>query len=154
MIGRSQLRLQIAVRSGLEVSPQLQHCLVMRAAHGLRIYPESLRDLRDLHVAVVEHRQYLALARRQQTQAVSHDGMAAIPENRPSPEDAADAKERLVLLRGLVEQLPVRTRQAFILIRIEGRSYADAALLMGVSISSVQKHMHQAMDYLSKRLRN
>jgi RNA polymerase sigma factor (sigma-70 family) len=97
---------------------------------------------------------HMRMKRRQQTQAVSHDGMAAIPENRPSPEDAADAKERLILLRGLVEQLPARTRQAFILIRIEGRSYADAALLMGVSISSVQKHMHQAMEYLTKKLRH
>jgi RNA polymerase sigma factor (sigma-70 family) len=92
--------------------------------------------------------------RRQQTQAVSHDSLAEIPENQPSLEDATDAKERLAKLHDLVERLPIRTRRIFILIRIEGYSYADAAALMGLSISSVQKHMNQALRSLARGLRS
>jgi RNA polymerase sigma-70 factor (ECF subfamily) len=97
---------------------------------------------------------HLRMKRRQQTEVASHDAMADIPENRPSLEDETDAKERLVLLRGLVERLPRRTRQAFILIRIENRSYADAAALMDVSISSVQKHMNLALRQIAAALKS
>lgn len=97
---------------------------------------------------------HMRMKRRQQTQAASHDDMADIPENQPSLEDATDAKERLALLHALVERLPLRTRQVFILIRIEERSYADAAALMDLSISSVQKHMNQALRQLASGLRN
>ena len=38
----------------------------MSAAHGLRVDPEERGDLGDVHVAIVQHRQNLALARRQQ----------------------------------------------------------------------------------------
>src|SRR5437763_17015970 len=50
-----------------EVRPQLDHGLVMAAAHGLRINSERPRDLGDVHVAVVQHGQNLALAGRQQS---------------------------------------------------------------------------------------
>lgn len=96
---------------------------------------------------------HMRMKRRQQTQAAPHDALAEIPENRPSLEDQTDAKERLMLLHELVERLPLRTRQVFILIRIEGRSYADAAALMGVSISSVQKHMNRALRQIASGLK-
>lgn len=96
---------------------------------------------------------HMRMKRRQQTQVASHDAMADIPENRPSLEDETDAKERLMLLHTLVERLPLRTRQVFILIRIEGRSYAETAALMDVSISSVQKHMNQALRQIASGLK-
>lgn len=96
---------------------------------------------------------HIRMKRRQQTQVASHDDMADIPENRPSLEDETDAKERLIMLHALVERLPLRTRQIFILIRVEGRSYADTAALMDLSISSVQKHMNQALRQLASGLR-
>lgn len=96
---------------------------------------------------------HLRARQRQQTRTTPDEVLAGIAEDRPSLEDATDAKERLALLEGIVEELPLRTRQALILIRIEGRSYSETAELMQVSISAVQKHMNFAIRYMTSRLR-
>lgn len=96
---------------------------------------------------------HLRARHRQQTRSTPNEVLAGIAEDRPSLEDATDAKERLALLEGIVEELPLRTRQVLILIRIEGRSYSETAELMQVSISAVQKHMSFAIRYMTSRLR-
>ena len=96
---------------------------------------------------------HLRARQRQQTKATPNEVLADIAEDRPSLEDATDAKQRLVLLQGIVEELPLRTRQILILIRIEGKSYAETAELMDLSISAVQKHMNFAIRYMAGRLR-
>ncbi|QDO98234.1 RNA polymerase sigma factor [Ferrovibrio terrae] len=96
---------------------------------------------------------HLRARQRQQTRSTPNEVLAGIAEDRPSLEDATDAKERLALLEGIVEELPLRTRQVLILIRIEGRSYSETAELMQVSISAVQKHMNFAIRYMTSRLR-
>src|SRR3984893_6428871 len=53
-------------RFRLEMSPQLDHGLVMRAAHCLPVDAQSRGDLSDLHLAIVQHRQNFALPWRQQ----------------------------------------------------------------------------------------
>ncbi|WP_449307251.1 hypothetical protein [Pseudochelatococcus sp. B33] len=45
--------------------------------------------------------------------------MAGIPDDRPSQEDEADARQRLDRLRSAVAELPDRTRRIFVLNRIE-----------------------------------
>jgi RNA polymerase sigma factor (sigma-70 family) len=97
---------------------------------------------------------HLRARQRQQTRSTPNEVLAGIAEDRPSLEDATDAKERLALLEGIVEELPLRTRQVLILIRIEGRSYSETAELMQVSISAVQKHMNFAIRYMTSRLRS
>lgn len=96
---------------------------------------------------------HLRARQRQQTRTAPNEILAGIAEDRPSLEDATDAKERLSLLHGIVEELPLRTRQILILIRIEGRSYSETADLMQLSISAVQKHMNFALRYMTSRLR-
>lgn len=96
---------------------------------------------------------HLRARQRQQTKATPNEVLADIAEDRPSPEDATDAKQRLALLHGIVEELPLRTRQILILIRIEGKSYAETAELMDLSISAIQKHMNFAIRYMASRLR-
>src|SRR6185503_2498665 len=49
-----------------EESAQLDHRLVMSAAHRLWVDAEGARDLRHVHFAIIQHPQNLALSRRQQ----------------------------------------------------------------------------------------
>lgn len=97
---------------------------------------------------------HLRAKHRQQTNTASHDTLAEIPEDRPSLEDATHAKQQLARLNDIVEELPLRTRQILILIRVEGQSYAETAELMDLSISSIQKHMNFALRYIANRLRH
>lgn len=117
---------------------------------GSAILQERAYLYRTARNLAIDH---LRAKHRQQTRSTPNEVLAGIAEDRPSLEDATDAKERLSLLEGIVEELPLRTRQILILIRIEGRSYSQTAELMQLSISAVQKHMNFALRYMASRLR-
>lgn len=47
-------------------------------------------------------------------------------------------------IRELLSMLPERRRQVFVLIKIEGLSYKEVANHLKISVSTVEKHMHEA----------
>nr|WP_269214131.1 RNA polymerase sigma factor [Brucella pseudogrignonensis] len=90
---------------------------------------------------------------RQKTDAAKHDDMESIADDRPTQEDETDARQKLERLRSAVLELPERTRQVFVLNRIEGLTYPETARRLGISESSVQKHLNKALLHVTKRLR-
>jgi RNA polymerase sigma-70 factor (ECF subfamily) len=63
----------------------------------------------------------------------------------PSPEHLADIKQRLVLLEQIIQDLPVRCREVFVLYRIEGHSQTDIADSLSISLNMVERHLIRAM---------
>ena len=63
----------------------------------------------------------------------------------PSPEAQALILETLTELDALLDRLPARVRQAFLLAQLEGLTYAVIAERLGVSERMVKKYMAQAM---------
>lgn len=53
-------------------------------------------------------------------------------------------KESHKQVHELLELMPERRRQVFMLIKIEGCSYKEVAGLLKISVSTVEKHMHEA----------
>jgi RNA polymerase sigma factor (sigma-70 family) len=47
--------------------------------------------------------------------------------------------------------LPERTRTVFVLRRLEGQSYREISLRLGLSVSAVEKHMLRAVRHLLAR---
>lgn len=105
---------------------------------------------RTAHNLAVDHVRSRA---RHRTESAAHDEFASIADDRPSQEDEADARQKLDRLREVVAELPERTRQIFVLNRIEGLSYTETAERLGVSESSVQKHLAKALLHVTRRLR-
>ena len=64
-----------------------------------------------------------------------------------SPEKILAARERLQLIYSTIDQLPMKCRQAFMLSRNSGLSYTEIAREMGVSVSSVEKYILQALKH-------
>ncbi len=52
----------------------------------------------------------------------------------------------------LLRDLPPATRRAFELHKLEGRTHAETAALMGISRSGVEKHMMAALKFLLARM--
>jgi RNA polymerase sigma-70 factor (ECF subfamily) len=104
---------------------------------------------RTAHNLAVDH---LRRQVRQRTDSMACDTLQELPDRRPSLEDATDARLRLDRLRALIDELPARTRQIFVLNRIEGLSYAEVAAQLGISESSVQKHLAKALLHVTRRL--
>ena len=68
------------------------------------------------------------------------------------PPDEVEGIESVdAVLRALAE-LPERTRQVFVLCRVEGIRQKSVARRLGVSVSAVEKHMIRAISHLASRL--
>jgi RNA polymerase sigma factor (sigma-70 family) len=79
------------------------------------------------------------------------DSIAVDPA--PSPERALIAKREMEHLSQALQTLPARSREAFLHHKIEGRSHAEVAHMMGISRSAVEKHMATAMKYLMRAMK-
>lgn len=84
--------------------------------------------------------------RRQALERAYLEALAARPQAvQPSPESQTLILETLTELDALLDRLPGRVRQAFLLAQLEGLTYAVIAGRLGVSERMVKKYMAQAM---------
>lgn len=68
-----------------------------------------------------------------------------------SPERVVESRQSLASVLRALDELDERTRDAFILHRLEGMRHAEIAGLFGVSVSSVEKYIIKAIAHLAKR---
>lgn len=100
---------------------------------------------RTAHNLAVDHVRQLASRR---TDAVSPEDMAHLPDTSPGVEATAAARQELDRLRGLIATLPDKTRRIFVLNRVHGLTHAQVAQRLGISESSVQKHLASALAHV------
>jgi len=70
-----------------------------------------------------------------------------------SPDALLEGQESVALLVNALLELPERTRNVFVLSRLEHMRHADIARQLGISVSAVEKHALKAMVHLIKRVR-
>jgi RNA polymerase sigma-70 factor (ECF subfamily) len=68
------------------------------------------------------------------------------------PHRVMAGREELHLLREGLRELPERTRNIFILSRIENMSRGEIGATFGLSVSAVEKHLSRAMKSLTLKL--
>lgn len=81
----------------------------------------------------------------------SVDDAALIADESPDPENRASARQELGLLRAEIERLPIRLREALVLVSIDGRSQAEAASLLGVSEKAIETRVYRARQRLREK---
>src|SRR4051794_217435 len=59
----------------------------------------------------------------------------------PSPEQQVTARQELRCVAEIIDGLPIRCREAFLLRRIDGLSQRHVAVRMGIAESTVEKHV-------------
>ncbi len=75
------------------------------------------------------------------------------PSSAPNPEQALVEQQNRDRLFQLVESLPPRCRQVFIMHRFQGLSYQEIAERLGISKKTVTNHMVNALTFLRKNRR-
>jgi RNA polymerase sigma-70 factor (ECF subfamily) len=70
----------------------------------------------------------------------------------PAADDAIASRQRLALMLAALEDLTPACRRAFRLHKLDGLSHAETAAAMGVSKSTIEKHISAALKHLLKRL--
>lgn len=83
---------------------------------------------------------------------IEDEQLQAVPCDSPTPVDAAMSRQRLDILQEAIQNLDVRTREIFLLHRVEGLPYSEIAERCHCSISNVEKHISKALALLTKRL--
>lgn len=73
---------------------------------------------------------------------------AAVNCELPTPEECVETEQQLARVEQTLAALKPKTREAFMLHRVHGESYAAIATYMKVSISMVEKHIMSAMTAL------
>lgn len=94
-----------------------------------------------------------AVARDAAWRRVAHAsvGDEDVAEEAPADEAVA-SRQRLRQLVDAVAELPPQMQRAFRLHKLEGRSHAETARAMGLSVKSVEKHISAALKSLTARL--
>lgn len=70
-----------------------------------------------------------------------------------SPERVLQGRQQVQALQTALGELPEKTRIVFLLHRFEDYKYAEIAQHLGLSVSSVEKHIMAAMRHLKIRLK-
>jgi len=77
---------------------------------------------------------------------VEHDATELVPDPRPLPEDAIAQRQRLERAAAMIERMPRRCREVFLLQVLDGFSYAEIAAKLGISVSGVKMHLMRAFE--------
>jgi RNA polymerase sigma-70 factor (ECF subfamily) len=64
--------------------------------------------------------------------------------------DAAELKEHI---QNIINQLPERRKEVFLMSRVENLSYAEIAERLSISIRAVERHIYLSLNVLKNRLR-
>jgi RNA polymerase sigma-70 factor (ECF subfamily) len=76
-----------------------------------------------------------------------------VADDKPLPDRVASGREDLRLISEAIEQLPRRCREVFRLRRIHHVSPRDIAVQLGLSVSTVEKHLARALLLLTRAAR-
>lgn len=75
-----------------------------------------------------------------------------LPNDHLSPERHWEAYQALKRFTECLDQLPELHRHAFVLYRIEGCPHAEIAVRLGISVSTSERYVKQAMHHIGLRL--
>lgn len=105
---------------------------------------------RTAHNLAVDH---VRRAAHRLTGQADETWLAGIPDEAEQPDEAVVARQRLERLRAIVDELPEQRRRIFVMAKIEGLTYGEVADRMGVSESTVQKHLAMALAHVMQRMK-
>ena len=88
---------------------------------------------------------------RRQAHAQSYaDTMQHLFQDKPADNDPAqhcDERRQIEYLQQALDQLPENVRHAFLLFRLDGLTFAEIALQMGISSKSVARYIQHASEH-------
>jgi RNA polymerase sigma-70 factor (ECF subfamily) len=101
---------------------------------------------RNAAAAIVRRRRVVSI------KTVADISKLGTPDDSPNPEQELSALEDLVRLKVAIEGLPPACRRVFVLRKIEGMSQSETAKRLGITESSVEKHVARGIRYCAAAL--
>lgn len=126
---------------------QESYARVLAARQGGQL----LRNSRALlyHTArnlVIDHQRHADVRASVEAPDAQAEADAAHASRNSEPETTVSAQQGVAALAAAIDSLPPRCREAFMLNRFEGMTYAQVARHMGISVKAVEQHIKHALD--------
>jgi RNA polymerase sigma-70 factor (ECF subfamily) len=104
-------------------------------------------------LTTIAKRLLFSLWRRRELEQAYLDTLARLPADcTPSPEDRAVLLETLAHIAHALDGLPLKARRAFVLSQIDGLGYHAIAEQLGISHSTVRRHMAEGFRRIALAL--
>ena len=113
--------------------------LVRRVARATR-RPADAEDL--LHSAFLRLEEYRSRHVVENPESI-HD-LVDLWDHRPLHDEVLVAHERLERVDAALGRLGTRTREVFLMHRVDGLKYREIAVRLGITVSAVEKHVAKA----------
>ena len=112
---------------------------------------EEIRQPRGFLFKVATH---LAFNHLRHNKVIEAKQPILAQENREtaSAEHVASQQQRLERFQQIIDTMPPRSREIFILCKIQGMSMKEVAQTLGVTISVVENHVTRGLAYIRKQL--
>lgn len=108
----------------------------------------GLSDVREPRamLTTIANRVLYEISRRRALEKAYLDALSSVPEHvHPSPEDQHLLLETLVAIDKALDGLSSKARRAFFYSQLDGMTYAQIGVELGVSASMVRQYMTQAL---------
>lgn len=122
--------------------------IVQDAFHNF-LKTEAPEEIENPRAYLYQTAHNLALNRiRKQRNHENYLAQEHIEEDQRSPERTISAGKDLEMVHKALETLPEKCRQAFIMSRLQNRTYTEIADELSVSVSSVEKYLIRSINFL------
>ena len=126
----------------------LQHCYLKLWEHLEKVDVARIDNLLFTYAknAIIDR------VRKKQHAIVLSVAAEEVGENKAaddlSPERKLVVKELKTAVSAIIDRLPPKRKQVFILVREQGMSYEEIAKVLGISKLTIKQHMHEALRFL------
>ncbi|MDR2626521.1 MAG: sigma-70 family RNA polymerase sigma factor [Dysgonamonadaceae bacterium] len=109
----------------------------------------------DNYIFVIAKNKALNYLRKEQRETVDMDSLHidSFYCTETTPESIYISKETAAALNKAINELPHRTKLAFLLVRENKKTYKEAAEILGVSVKTIEKQVASAVEKLRERLK-
>ena len=113
----------------------------------------EIADL-DSYIFIVARNKALNYLRKEQQKNVDIDSfnIDVFHFTETTPESIYISKETVQTLNAAINELPQRTKMAFVLVREQNKTYKEVAEIMSVSVKTIEKQIASAVQKLKERL--
>ena len=78
-----------------------------------------------------------------------------VPDEKPTEEvDQLEYQELRKQVNAIIEEMPPRVKECFLMSRIEGLKYKEIAIKLDISAKTVDHHISKALKILKEKLKN